>query len=145
MEGIGYSKVFHRTRKSKALEDQLYTDRSLEELLDSEQGFLSQAEVLRAYENDLRVVLSKQDWREMISELLYIEKTLQRLRKVQELDKNVLPRIESLYSKLSPLLLRALHDSENAISKEEISKVVKEVMRVTVEDELFSYHRKVIH
>ncbi len=128
---------FYRVKKSKLFDEKMDNVLSLSEISGKER-----VHVVKAFCNDLRLVLSCVHVNDMIEKIFQIDLLLQNIQESNSvaessrdgLQSDQIPSLSEFYKSLSPILLRSLwENSDNS----ELSKVWLESLRVAIEEELY--------
>ncbi len=104
------------------------------------QTTLTSEKIINALCNDLREILKKEDISSLIQGIFSIESSLHELKKIKSSDHDdFILDFSRLYQKLSPIILRAILEgvSPNKDCSAKCTKMIKEAIRVAVEEELY--------
>lgn len=106
--------------------------------------YTSEEEVLKAFCNDLKKLLSKETLKEVVDEIFLIENTLSLLSLKDEVDFS-LPNLDHFYHSLSPILLRAIWENlESESNRNHVLHGWLESIRIAIEEELYIWQEKII-
>ena len=115
------------------------TDMTINKLLDREA--IINSDVLISLCNDLHNILLIDEIDMVIESIYKLEDSLFHLSERNE--HNNIPSLDSFYSKLSPILLRAIIERDNLDESNSLTKTLLEAIRIGIEDELHSLQEKV--
>ncbi len=112
---------------------------SLEDLINQQGIALTQGQIISAFCNDLKGLLQFDDINMLIQEIFAVEHRLGVINEVE--DDMELPELGDFYQNLSPILLRALLESDG----QQIIKGWKEAIRIAIEEELYCWKEKLFN
>jgi len=115
------------------------TDMTINKLLDREA--IINSDVLISLCNDLHNILLIDEIDMVIESIYKLEDSLFHLSERNE--HNNIPSLDSFYSKLSPILLRAIIERDNLDESNSLTKTLLEAIRIGIEDELHSLQEEV--
>ncbi len=104
-------------------------------------------ELIRAFCQELKQLLAIEELPELIAGIFKIENDLQNLAQQEDFPTDVveqIPSFEEFYRQLTPIILRSI--LENPVIIEDIqqfSKLWKEALRISLEDELYFWQNKI--
>ncbi len=119
----------------------------LSDFLDHRFNLLSKEQYLRAFSNELKLVLSKSTTHDLIKAFFDLESHhhLAESRvgfNLQDL------RFDEFYKNISPVILKSVMDlnlQKGEVSSEQIEQILLETIRITVEDEFNTFLIKDLH
>jgi hypothetical protein len=114
---------------------------SLSRLHVNKQTDISESDFLNAFLEDLKIVLTKNDLKELIDKILQIEANLLHY---EEMDIPIFSEVlKDFHNILSPILLRIISANLNTNkSLEDLDLELKEALRVSIEEEIYIWQEK---
>ncbi len=140
-----YSEFGKRPRKNFDLETK-DVGFNLTEIL-NQTRMMNFKEIEMAFKNSLKGLLNIEDIYQLIEELLKIENQLKEVRlRLKSLGEEYqeIPSIDNIYRKLSPVLLRAIQETNRDSLMSEIAFEWKEALKIVIEEEVFKNEQRKI-